>query len=72
MCIRDRWLPVSVYYYIPDLLLIVLTIIHKGRKSLSRDKGKFLAATLIETKIQIYVSHTPVSYTHLDVYKRQL
>ena len=43
--------------------------LHPDLESLST-KFRFVCSSL-EPKLRVYTRHTPVSYTHLDVYKRQ-
>ena len=68
MCIRDRY-PVRVFLYKDEVMVTLDTSgdsLHKRGYRLATSK-----AQLTETLAASLIMLTPVSYTHLDVYKRQ-
>ena len=81
MCIRDRYIPLknsflllSYFSFIPVKNFLSHLRIHKNKPPLtSTDEAasSWLSAVLMEAASTAESSIPAVSYTHLDVYKRQ-
>ena len=68
MCIRDRFEGIDLLdptKLVPEELVPVTIV---GTLTLDRNPDNFFAET---EQVAFCTTHVPVSYTHLDVYKRQ-
>ena len=76
MCIRDRLVDPSLIIYNPVLVLGDATIVTNGDQTdtvydFMKEGKTFEEALRTRTFEPDAPNYTPVSYTHLDVYKRQ-
>ena len=70
MCIRDRHIPEYQAYYARKYAEVTT---HNHKRSLALTSRKFVRLVFgLLAKNQLYTGEKPVSYTHLDVYKRQM
>ena len=70
MCIRDR--DDSYRTALPHIYAVGDVIGYPSLASAAYDQGRFAATHLIHGSCDHHlVDYIPVSYTHLDVYKRQ-
>ena len=79
MCIRDRLsaadsvlIPVQAQYFsMRGLLQLIRTIDKVQRRQNPRLKREGIVLTLVDNRTNLSRDVSAVSYTHLDVYKRQ-